>query len=154
MSTNYYLTDAAAIQSGVALAWLKQVHIAHSTANGFLLQAVRGETNFSDETLNFDPHRVSLYYSPVSDFPTVENWKRMKELILDPTYVVVNEYGEVFEGEDFVRLVENDKAGTDSRYHRMTEWLENDANSYSLFDNLRTDYLDDDGFSFEVREFS
>lgn len=156
MSTNYYIVHRDVVDAEIPLEWAKQVHIAQYAAGGFLLQAIRGATPF--ERTDFDTHswfgRVVVYYSGVFGFPTIEDWATMKAIILDTEqYAVVDEYGQTQDAEAFIDRVENNQRGTDIRHHAMTEWLAEPRNSVFAKD-YRTDYLDDDGFAFEVGEFS
>lgn len=156
MSTNYYIVHRTVIDGSVPLEWARQVHIAQYAAGGFLLQAVRGETPF--ERNDFDTSawfgRVVVYYAGVSDFPTIEDWATMRAVIRDTEqFAVVDEYGEVQDTETFIERVENNERGNDVRHHAMTDWLDDPRNAF-FANRERTDYLDDDGFAFEVGEFS
>lgn len=156
MSTNYYIVHRTVIDGNVPLEWVKQVHIAQYASGGFLLQVVRGATPF--ERTDFDTFawfgRVVVYYSDLSDFPTIEDWDTMRAVIRDTEqFAVVDEYGVVQDVEGFIERVENNERGTDVRYHAMTDWLDDPRNAF-FANRERTDYLDDDGFAFEVGEFS
>lgn len=155
MSTNYYLSFRRALAEGIPTEWLQKIHLAQYAAGGFLLQAIRGNVRFNVEPLPVDlenDRHSSLYWSPVSEIPSVENWEQMKTLISNPDYAIIDEYDQEVKIADFIDSVENQESGTDHRYRRMTEWLKNDPGA--LFFGRRTDYLDKDGFSFEVGEFS
>lgn len=144
MSTNYYITHRAAIDAEVPIEWLHQVHIAQFAADGFMLQAISGTNADFPEDLNTS----HAYYAPV-EIGGVSNWTQMRELLRDETYVIVNEYGVVIDSEEFIADVETQENGTDHRYHRNTAWFE-DMNE-NIFE--RTDYIDENGFVFEIREF-
>lgn len=158
MSTNYYITHRFAIESQIPYEWVQEVHIAQYTAGGFLLQAIRANGSFTEEPIPFLLETAGniqspFYYSPVQELDTVENWKQMKSLIANPDFVVVSEYGVRVDAKDFIENVETQENGTDNRYRRMTDWLNNPENIWKKR-TLRTDYIDKDGFSFETREFS
>lgn len=46
MTTNYYLIPTKMVEADVDLYWVKQIHIAQFSHNGFLLQAVKGMQSF------------------------------------------------------------------------------------------------------------
>lgn len=144
MSTNYYITHHAAIDAGVPIEWLHQIHIAQYAAGGFMLQAISGTNADFPEDLNTS----YAYHAPV-EIDSVTNWDQMREMLRDETYVIVNEYGVVIDAEEFIADVETQENGTDHRYHRNTDWFE--QMNENIFD--RTDYIDENGFVFEIREF-
>lgn len=148
MSTNYYITHRAAIDAGVPIEWLQQVHIAQYAEGGFMLQAINGRNGFDNTDIPEDLNTSHAYYAPV-EIDSVTNWDQMRELLRDETYVIVDEYGVVIDSEEFIADVETQENGADHRYHRNTAWFE-DMNE-NIFD--RTDYIDENGFVFEIREF-
>lgn len=156
MSTNFYIVPSlfgADPDNMIPVEWIKQVHIAQSSNHEFLLQAVRGNTMFeNDELENLTSSAYSaVYHSPVDGFPTIETWEQWKNIIENPDYTVVDEYDVVVSADEFIHNVENTNAGSRARFDQMTEWRAN--NPYQLTRAPRSDYLDPDGFSFEVREF-
>lgn len=148
MSTNYYITPRAAIDAGVSIEWLQQVHIAQYAQGGFMLQAINGRNGFGNTDIPEDMNTSYAYHAPV-EIDSVTNWEQMKELLRDETYIILNEYGVDMETEDFINDVETQENGTDHRYHRNTDWFE--QGHENIFD--RTDYIDENGFVFEIREF-
>ena len=153
MSTNYYITHRAAIDSAVPMHWIRQIHIAQFASGGFLLQAVRGENRFNKEAsfINENSDMASvIHYASIPSFNTIENWEEMKMVIQNPDFVIINEYGEGVEDDKFVEMIEHQEKGADYRYHNTTEWIE--KNSWNRF-FPRTDYIDQYGYSFEIREF-
>lgn len=152
MSTNYYIIPFEATKANFSLDWVHQVHIAQFAAGAFLLQAVRGDKEFNDDDREnmVHSHKVSTYYSPVENFPSIENWSTMKSVILDLNYAVIDEYGTIVHKDDFIHRVENNQRGHDARYHDTSDWIaEHFPNNYT-----RSDWLDAEGYSFELAEFS
>lgn len=157
MSTNYYITHRRALADSVPTEWLQKVHIAQYAAGGFLLQTIRGEKRFSVEDHPSNVEEIaasSFYWSPVHSLDTVENWTQLKALICNSDFTVIDEYGAEIKTADFINMVENQDNGTDYRYHRMTDWLESENSIYAVSSLPRTDYIDRDGYVFEMKEFS
>lgn len=146
MSTNYYLIPSAAATNGVPFGWIQQVHIGQFAVGAFLLQAVRGDDSFDGPA---KPHGKYTYWSPVSEFPTIETWDEWKNVINDPQFAVIDEYGSVMDKQEFMTRV--DESDASKRFHDMTVWRDSNS-SLAMFS--RTDYMDLEGFSFEVKEFS
>lgn len=152
MSTNYYIIPTAAIENKISLDWVQQIHIAQFAAGAFLLQAVRGGNRFSRDSLELLVPDAATYWSPVFSFETLETWEQMRAVVLSSEFTVIDEYGAVHDSEDFVNRVENQERGADARFHDITEWRAD--NPYQLSPIGRTDYLDGEGYSFEIVEFS
>jgi len=152
MTTNYYLVPTDVLESNVDLDWVKKIHIAQFSANGFLLQAVKGIQSF--QRVFNDRMDVSVfYYAEVSDFDTVETWKDIRNLVLSDEYSVIDEYDAVIESDTFVqRVEENNGLSYDSRYNHMIDWLNRNP-LLAGTSHFETVALDPDGYSFEYREF-
>lgn len=146
MSTNYYLTLKGAVDGGIPRNWVQKIHIAQYTHSGFALQAIRGDVPFKQNINDVTP-----YYSPVDGFETVETWADMKDIILDPAYVVVDEYDELVETYAFIERIENQEFGADNRFNKHIEWMNERGLPLNGADNIA--YLDEDGYTFIVPDF-
>lgn len=152
MTTNYYLIPTKMVEADVDLDWVKQIHIAQFSHNGFLLQAVKGMQSFQ-RIFNDNIDSSIFYYAEVSDFDTVETWEDIKNLIMSNKFSIIDEYDEIIDSHVFIqRVEENNDLPHDSRYNHMIDWL-NKNPILSNSSHFETIALDPEGYSFEYREF-
>lgn len=152
MSTNYYLVPKFIAERGIDLEWVKKIHIGQRSVDGILLQAIRGNFPFKRRQFGFNDSTV-LHYPPVHNFETVESWSHMKSIIESGEYSVVDEYNVVVTNEFFIELVENNSGfKTENRYEKTLEWIDDHSDVLSA---KSRNYLalDNEGYSFDYREF-
>lgn len=151
MSTNYYVIPTVALE--MDLNWVEKLHIAQYSVGGYLLQAVGGVKQIQ-EKLNLSDYEADRlsgvgHYSPVEELDSIYSWERWKQVLSNDNYTLINEYNDPVNAEDFITEVEDLRVNGTNRCERTLQWYKN----YGMMDTP-TVYMDAEGYSFEVRDFT
>lgn len=135
MSTNYYLVPKIWEDYPE---WVHQIHIGKLSNESIMLQAVSAV------------HDIDSGISYRAPYGTLDDgqssWQRWKSTISSDEFLVINEYDDVIDKNDFIKMIESQEDRS-LAYKRHLE-------SSTKFGFSSDSYLDSEGYSFLRCKFS